>query len=204
MEMRNTNLESLDIIAGGVKAVLEMCNRLEVKVDSLTRNVTSSDRLGRRVSYLERVERERRLIESIEEDDGVETKSAPVGRLERVVTGNALWLSRHAPTKEQWTELQKRWGARIIWDDDGERIEIWALNLSTDRDVKIYCDQLGMLVKKYKVKIIAGVFPPPVIPFVLGLEGVLVLSGWNVLDENSSRFKPVYVHKKFVLLNPME
>lgn len=204
MEMRNTNLESLDIIAGGVKAVLEMCNRLEVKVDRLTRNVTSSDRLGRRVSYLERVERERRLIESIEEDDGVETKSAPVGRLERVVTGNALWLSRHAPTKEQWTELQKRWGARIIWDDDGEHIELGSLNLSTERDVHTYCSRLETLVKKYHVKLIAGVFPPPVIPFVLGLEGVLVLSGWNVLDENSSRFKPVYVHKKFVLLNPME
>lgn len=201
----NENLEGLDILAGGVKIILEACNRLEAKVDGLSKDAESFTRLNRRVSYLERIERERKLIESFseeEEEGGLEERVIPSGRLERSLNGNTLWLSRHAPTKEQWIELQKRWGAKVIWADDGEHIELGSFNLSTDRDVKIYCDQLSRLVKKYNVKIIAGVFPPPVIPFVLGMEGVIILSGWNVLNEQSSRFKPIYTHKRFVQLNP--
>jgi len=182
--MNGSIKNDIDIIASGIQVLLESSHRIENKLDSI-----QTPRLGRGLPARRRGAPER-VVRAPKQARPVSTGLK-----------NALWINRYTPTLSQEKELAQEWGVQLVDIESG--IHLGKLNLTDDKDVSSYCETISRLIKEYRLSALVGVFPPPVLPYILRLKDILILSSWMVqrLGLSPKLSQGLYEHRCFVRIN---
>ena len=121
-------------------------------------------------------------------------------------TKNAVWFSRHTPTKDQREDLRER-GFTLVGVEEG--MTLGALNLDNDDGVRAVTQRLSKLCAETSAHLIVGVFPTPLLGVLHRIAEGAVWSGrwpkpaipcwaaWNVARSQEGE-KPTFEHRQFV------